>query len=99
MVQDVKMNKFNSVKYHDIMIIIKELLEEAYEMLPAGEISDEAHAFWYCDMMQAIDDDHCFEGRSRVTMSDSYDAVNCKVTSKGEMEDNPANKEKGFSDD
>ena len=87
------MPEFNSAKYLDIMITIKELLEEAYEMLPTGLTSDEAHAFWYCDMIQAIDDDHCFEGRSRVTMSDSYDAVNC------EMEDNPANKERGFSDD
>ena len=91
------MNKFNPVKYHDIMIIIKELLEEAYEMLPAGEISDQAYAFWYSNILKSIDDDHDFEDCCpQVTMHDSLNKV--KSIEVG-MQDNPADKERGFPDD
>jgi len=59
----------------DIKEAIKFLTEKAYELIPEGIAKDRAKAYWYGQIVIALDDDNCFMGRSGCQMQDTINEL------------------------
>lgn len=60
-------------RFEEIKDQIKELLEEAIDILPE-ELRERAESYWYSQISIALDDDHCYMGGCTCSMQDSLEA-------------------------
>ena len=54
---------------------IRELLDEAQDLLRGTPEEDRARCYWYAHIRMALDDDHTWLGRSMCTMQSSINAL------------------------
>ena len=62
-------------RFDEIIGQIKELVEEAIELVPEGERRSRAEAYWYSAIVTNLDDNHSFMGGSMHSMADTFDEL------------------------
>ena len=62
-------------RFEEIIGEIKELLEEAIDLVPDDERRSRAEAYWYGAIVTNLDDDHSFMGGSMHSMQDTFDEL------------------------
>ena len=62
----------NRERFEEIKYEIKDLLEEALELIP-GSDGDGVGSYWYAQILTAIDNDHDFLGGCSYSMQDTLD--------------------------
>ena len=60
-------------RFEEIIDELKELLEEAIDLVPEGVARSRAESYWYAHIMCAINDNHEFLGVSMYHMQDCLD--------------------------
>ena len=60
-------------RFEEIIGEIKELLEEAFDLVPAGSARARAKSYWYGNMIVNVDEDHGFMGSSMCSMQDTLE--------------------------
>ena len=60
-------------RFEEIKTQIKELLEEAFELVPEHARA-QAESYWYSQITVALDDDHGYLGGSMCSMQDTLEA-------------------------
>jgi len=60
-------------RFEEIIGEIKELLNEAIDLVPEGFARCRAQSYWYPHITTALDDDHEYMGRSMCTMQDTLE--------------------------
>ena len=60
-------------RFEEIIGEIKELLEEAFNLVPEGSARARAKSYWYGNMIVNVDEDHGFMGGSMCSMQDSLE--------------------------
>lgn len=61
----------NKLRFEEIKDQIKELLDEAIDLVPEGGVKERARAYWYPHIIMALDSDHEYMGGSICTMEDT----------------------------
>jgi hypothetical protein len=61
----------NKLRFDEIKDQIKELLDEAIDLVPDGGVKERARSYWYSQIVTALDDDHEYMGGSMCTMEDT----------------------------
>jgi hypothetical protein len=61
----------NKLRFEEIKDQIKELLDEAIDLVPDGGVKERAQSYWYSHITTALDDDHEYMGGSMCTMEDT----------------------------
>ena len=62
-------------RFEEIIGEIKELLEEAIDLVPEDTRRSRAEAYWYSAIATNLDDDHGFMGGSMHSMQDTFDEL------------------------
>lgn len=62
-------------RFDEIIGQIKELVEEAIELVPEGERRSRAEAYWYSAIVTNLDDNHSFMGGSMHSMADTFEEL------------------------
>ena len=62
-------------RFDEIIGQIKELVEEAIELVPEGERRSRAEAYWYSAIVTNLDDNHSFIGGSMHSMADTFEEL------------------------
>lgn len=62
-------------RFEEIIGEIKELLEEAIDLVPDDERRSRAEAYWYGSIVSNLDDDHSFMGGSMHSMQDTFEEL------------------------
>jgi len=62
-------------RFEEIIREIKELLEEAIDLVPDHERA-RAKAYWYAQIVMALDEDHDYLGGSMCSMKDTLEDFN-----------------------
>ena len=62
-------------RFEEIIGEIKELLEEAIDLVPEDTRRSRAEAYWYGTIISNLDDDHGFMGGSMHSMQDTIDEL------------------------
>ena len=62
-------------RFEEIIGEIKELLEEAIDLVPEDTRRSRAEAYWYGTIISNLDDDHGFMGGSMHSMQDTFDEL------------------------
>lgn len=70
------MSEFDQNRFEEIMYEIKDLVDEAFDLLPEGFPQERAKGYWYAQIQTAINNDHEFMSSSMVTMADSVEDGN-----------------------
>ena len=60
-------------RFEEIMVEIKELLDEALELVPEGFARSRAQSYWYGNMIVNVTDDHDYMGGSMCSMQDTLE--------------------------
>ena len=60
-------------RFEEIMVEIKELLDEALELVPEGYARTRAQSYWYGNMIVNVTDDHGYMGGSMCSMQDTLE--------------------------
>ena len=60
-------------RFEEIMVEIKELLDEALELVPEGFSRSRAQSYWYATMIMNVTDDHDYMGGCMVGMQDTLE--------------------------
>ena len=60
-------------RFEEIIGEIKELLEEAIDLVPEGIARSRAESYWYGNMIVNVNDDHGYMGRSMCSMQDTLE--------------------------
>jgi len=60
-------------RFEEIMSEIKELLEEAIDLVPEGYSRSRAQSYWYATMIMNVTDDHDYMGGCMVGMQDTLE--------------------------
>ena len=63
----------NKYRFEEIIGEIKELLEEAFDLVPEGSARARAKSYWYGNMIVNVDEDHGFMGSSMCSMQDTLE--------------------------
>ena len=58
-------------RFEEIICEIKELLDEALDLVPDGIARSQAETYWYGNMIVNVTDDHGYMGGSMCSMQDS----------------------------
>lgn len=61
-----------NMRFEQIMYEIRDLAEEAFEILP-DSLRDDAESHWYSSIITAINNNHDFLGGCSTTMEDSLE--------------------------
>ena len=61
----------NKLRFEEIKVQIKELIDEAIDLVPEGGVKECARSYWYSHIVMALDNDHEYIGGSMVTMEDT----------------------------
>ena len=61
------------------MVEIKELLDEALELVPEGYARTRAQSYWYATMIMNVTDDHDYMGGCMVGMQDTLEEIDQEV--------------------
>ena len=59
-------------RFEEIKEQIKELLEEAFDLVP-DHARDRAESYWYAHISMALDEDHGYIGGSMCSMQDTIE--------------------------
>ena len=62
-------------RFEEIIGDIKELLEEAIDLVPEDTRRSRAEAYWYGTIISNLDDDHGFMGGSMHSMQDTFEEL------------------------
>ena len=62
-------------RFDEIIGQIKELVEEAIDLVPEGERRSRAEAYWYSAIITNLDDNHGFMGGSMHSMADTFEEL------------------------
>lgn len=62
-------------RFEEIIGEIKELLEEAIDLVPEGYTRSRAESYWYSTMTTCIDHDHDYMGGSMNSMQDTLEEL------------------------
>ena len=62
-------------RFEEIIGEIKELLEEAIDLVPEGSARDRAKLYWYAHISVALDHDHDYMSRSMCCMKDTFEEI------------------------
>ena len=62
-------------RFEEIIGEIKELLEEAIDLVPEDTRRSRAEAYWYGTIISNLDDDHGFMGGSMHSMQDTFEEL------------------------
>ena len=62
-------------RFDEIIGQIKELVEEAIDLVPEGVSRSRAEAYWYSAIITNLDDNHGFMGGSMHSMADTFDEL------------------------
>ena len=73
-------------RFEEIIGEIKELLEEAIDLVPEDTRRLRAEAYWYSAIVTNLDDDHGFMGGSMHSMQDTFDELDLDGDDDEEME-------------
>ena len=60
-------------RFEEIIGEIKELLEEALDLVPEGYVRSRAESYWYAHMIVNVTDDHGYMGGSMCSMQDTLE--------------------------
>jgi hypothetical protein len=60
-------------RFEEIISEIKELLEEAIELVPEGYVRSRAQSYWYASMIMNVTDSHDYMGGCMVGMQDTLE--------------------------
>ena len=60
-------------RFEEIIGEIKELLEEALDLVPEGSARARAKSYWYGNMIVNVDEDHGFMASSMCSMQDTLE--------------------------
>lgn len=60
-------------RFEEIIDEIKELLEEAIDLVPEGYSRSRAQSYWYATMIMNVTDDHDYMGGCTVGMQDTLE--------------------------
>lgn len=63
----------NKLRFEEIKEQIKELLDEALDLVPEGGAKARAKAYWYPHIVMALDNDHEYMGGSMCSMQDTLE--------------------------
>ena len=66
-------------RFEEIMAEIKELLDEALELVPEGHARTRAQSYWYATMIMNVTDDHDYMGGCMVGMQDTLEEIDQEV--------------------
>lgn len=61
----------NKLRFEEIKDQIKELIDEAIDLVPSSGVKERARSYWYSQIVTALDDDHEYMGGSMCTMEDT----------------------------
>ena len=73
-------------RFEEIIGEIKELLEEAIDLVPEDTRRSRAEAYWYGTIISNLDDDHGFMGGSMHSMQDTFEELDFDGDDDEEME-------------
>jgi hypothetical protein len=62
-------------KIYDIKEAMKFLVDKAYDILPEGITKERAKAYWYGQIVTALDNDNNYCGRSMCQMQDTIEEL------------------------
>lgn len=62
-------------RFKEIIGEIKELLEEAIDLVPEGSARERAKLYWYAHISVALDHNHDYLGRSMCCMKDTFEEI------------------------
>lgn len=75
-VEDIEPDESNiSEQLRDIKETMKFLADTALELIPAGISKERAKAYWYAQIVTALDEDNCFMGKSGCQMQDTINEL------------------------
>ena len=60
-------------RFEEIIGEIKELLEEALDLVPEGYVRSRAESYWYAHMIVNVTEDHCYMSSSMCSMQDTLE--------------------------
>ena len=60
-------------RFEEIIGEIKELLEEALDLVPEGMARSRAESYWYGNMIVNVNEDHGYMGGSMCSMQDTIE--------------------------
>jgi len=60
-------------RFEEIIDEIKDLLEEAIDLVPEGTARSRAQSYWYATMIMNVTDDHDYMGGCAVGMQDTLE--------------------------
>ena len=60
-------------RFEEIIGEIKELLEEALDLVPEGMARSRAESYWYVNMIVNVNEDHGYMGGSMCSMQDTLE--------------------------
>ena len=60
-------------RFEEIIVEIKDLLEEALGLVPDGLARSRAESYWYGNMIVNVTDDHGYMGGSMCSMQDTLE--------------------------
>lgn len=66
-------------RFEEIIGEIKELLEEAIDLVPEGIAHSRAESYWYGNMIVNVNDDHGYMGGSMCSMQDTLEEFDEEV--------------------
>ena len=66
----------NKLRFEEIKVQIKELLDEALDLVPDGGVKERARAYWYPQIIVALDSNHEYMGGSMCSMEDTLNEFN-----------------------
>ena len=76
----------NKLRFEEIKDQIKELLNEALDLVPEGFSRSRAQSYWYATMIMNVTDDHDYMGGCMVGMQDTLEEFD-EVDEEEEEED------------
>lgn len=76
----------NKFRFEEIKEQIKELIDEALDLVPEGGVKARARAYWYPQIVMALDNDHEYMGRSMCSMQDTLEEF-CDEDEEEDFED------------
>lgn len=76
----------NKLRFEEIKDQIKELLNEALDLVPEGGAKARAKAYWYPHIITALDNDHEYMGGSMCSMQDTLEEF-CDEDEEEDFED------------
>ena len=60
-------------RFEEIIVEIKDLLDEALDLVPDGLARSRAESYWYSNMIVNVTDDHGYMGGSMCSMQDTLE--------------------------